>query len=403
MGLHMDIQGRYGKARIFTHNIESKALSQVLNLLNQPYTKDCQIRVMPDVHAGAGCVIGFTACFKEIAVPNLVGVDIGCGMLTCVLGDIDIDLDKLDEIIRRKVPSGYSTHDHIVREFKGIEKLNCYHDLQNISRIERSIETLGGGNHFIEVSQGSNRKFLIIHSGSRNLGKQVAEHYQRIASKGDPYDYEAEKRMINLCKSHGESKEIGETIKTLRLEYSQRESIPKELAYIKGLDYDRYMQDMAICQTYATLNREVMAESILEAMGTKHIDMFHTVHNYIDSMGIVRKGAVSANLGERILIPINMRDGSLLCYGKGNPDWNFSAPHGAGRVMSRSSAKKNIALEDFQKEMQGIYTTSVSESTIDEAPMAYKDMEEIKSAIGDTAEIIDTLKPIYNYKAGGNE
>lgn len=400
---YIDIQGRYGKARVFTHNIERSAMSQLINLLNQKYTEGCRIRIMPDVHAGAGCVIGFTANLNGRAVPNLVGVDIGCGMLAVYLGEADIDLAKLDEIIKAKVPSGYSTHSKALKEYGLVKCLGCYHSLKNLDRIDRSIGTLGGGNHFIELSCGTDGgKYLIIHSGSRNLGKQVAEYYQEKAvGLNQRSDVEEEQELITMYKSFGKTSEIQSAIEALRNERQHRKSVPKQLAYLEGSEYANYIYDLEICQDYAQVNRRVISEIILKELGIDEIDSFSTIHNYIDRSGMIRKGAVSARKGERLLIPINMRDGSLLCEGKGNPDWNYSAPHGAGRIMSRGDAKRNLSMDEFKKSMKGVYTTSVNENTLDEAPMAYKSMNEIIDNIHDTVYIKDVLKPLYNYKAGG--
>lgn len=356
--------------KIFTDNIEGTALNQVYTLLKQPPFKDCKVRIMPDVHAGAGCVIGFTGDLGDKVIPNIVGVDIGCGMLTCNLGQIDLDLNRLDDIIHKVVPSGFNIHNK-ERDFPKIRQLRCIDELKNLSRIYCSIGTLGGGNHFIEVDvDKDSNKYLIVHSGSRNLGKQVADIYQKKA-----------------------------------IELHTGEGIPKDLCYLTGQYREDYLHDMEICQQFASFNRYEITNSIVTSLfGTDiaylHLPMFETIHNYISfEDNIVRKGAISAKKDEKLLIPMNMRDGCILGIGKGNEDWNYSAPHGAGRLMSRSKAKEAISLDDFEESMKGIHSTSVNRSTIDESPFAYKPSEEIIEKIGDTVEIIDILKPIYNFKA----
>lgn len=352
--------------KIFTDNIEKSAREQVDELLKQEAFANSKIRIMPDVHAGAGCVIGFTADLGDKVIPNIVGVDIGCGMLTAQLGAVDLDLEQLDNVIREYVPSGFNTREEKLVDFP-LENLLCYEELKNIDRIEKSIGTLGGGNHFIEVDiDEMGNKYLIIHSGSRNLGKQVADLYQR--------------KAIQALKGT---------------------DIPKPLCYLAGQDRLDYLHDMVICQEYAGLNRENILASILSHFGNLSVEFaFSTIHNYIDiKTNIVRKGAISANKDELLLIPINMRDGCIVGVGKGNEDWNCSAPHGAGRIMSRKEAKQSVSMADFQKSMEGIFTTSVSADTIDEAPMAYKPMSEIVERIGDTVEILQIIKPIYNFKA----
>lgn len=391
--------------KIFTENIEQEAIEQINKLLEQPTFKDCKVRIMPDVHAGKGCVIGFTADLGDKVIPNIVGVDIGCGMLTVNLGNIDIDFDKLDKAIRKRVPSGRNVHDGRIVRFKQLQDLHCYRYLKNAKRLERSIGTLGGGNHFIEIDvDDDNNKYLIIHSGSRNLGKQVAEYYQNLAielMQGKDKLYEMQNKLIKEYKEQGRRTEIQEAIKELHKKYNPNPlNIPKELCYLTGEYRTEYLLDMVICQNFAVENRKQIAKSILDEMNWTMIDNFETIHNYVDlESNIVRKGAISARLNESVLIPINMRDGCIIGIGKGNEDWNYSAPHGAGRIMSRSKARENLSLEEFESSMQGIYTTSVNESTIDESPMVYKPINEIVENIKDTVDIIEIIKPIYNFKA----
>ena len=407
--------------KIFTGNIEKEAIDQINILLEQPAFADCKVRIMPDVHAGAGCVIGFTADLGDKVIPNIVGVDIGCGMFTVELGRIDtgindktdssivnyvtdIDYEKLDNVIRTCIPSGRNVHEEINYIFPELKNLRCYNKLKNIDWLERSMGTLGGGNHFIEIDEGfEGRKYLVIHTGSRNLGKQVADYYQNLAVElmigRDKLAYERD-RLIAEYKDQGRSSEIQDAIKELRNTWRKKTNdIPKELCYLTGKYRDDYIYDMKICQRFAKQNRLMITLKIMLSMGWYSIDLFETVHNYIDESNMIRKGAISAKKGEKVLIPINMRDGSLLCVGKGNEDWNCSAPHGAGRIMSRSKARESISMESFRESMTGIYTTSVCESTIDESPMAYKSMNEIINNIKDTVDILDVLKPVYNFKA----
>lgn len=414
--------------KIFTDNIEPQALEQINTLIKQPAFSDCKIRIMPDIHAGAGCVIGFTADLGDKVIPNIVGVDIGCGMLTINLGIVDVDLEKLDNIIRKNVPSGRNVHSGEVIKFEGLKELYCYDNLRNIEWIDNSLGTLGGGNHFIELDVDSvGGKYLIIHSGSRNLGKQVAEIYQQIAidtMQGKDKLAEESKKMIDDYKSKGRHKDIQRGLRDLKYRFQNNElNIPKELCYLTGENREKYLHDMKICQEFATENRKMIAYEILDELYGRYqytlvnektmdydkaskvnvgitVGYFETIHNYIENdTNMVRKGAISAKKNELLLIPINMRDGCIVGLGKGNADWNMSAPHGAGRIMSRNKAKESISLEDFEKSMDGIYTTSVNQSTIDESPMAYKPMEEIVENIKDTVDILKIIKPIYNFKA----
>lgn len=417
--------------KIFTKNIEQTAIEQIDLLLNQEAFKDSKIRIMPDVHAGKGCVIGFTGDLGDKVIPNIVGVDIGCGMLCIELGNIDLDLKRLDEIVHLFVPSGFDVHTEKRVDFNILQQLKCYRDLKDTKRLERSIGTLGGGNHFIEIDiDEDNNKYLIIHTGSRNLGKQVAEYYQELANQICNYninEYEERKKaLIEEYKEQGRKNEIQSALIELKKNYQvNKNKIPRDLAYLEGQYREDYLHDMKICQQFAIENRRQIAFEILcnylqvrpydirlsdeKVFGDwttcdiqkYSFDYFETIHNYISfEDNIVRKGAISAKKGERVLIPINMRDGCIIAVGKGNDDWNQSAPHGAGRIMSRMKAKETFNLEEFKDSMKNVYTTSVNENTIDEAPFVYKPMQEIIDCIEDTVEIEKIIKPIYNFKAG---
>lgn len=405
----LELRGKYNTAIVYTDIIEETAVGQIIELCNQEFVKGCKIRIMPDVHAGAGCVIGFTADLGEMVIPNIVGVDIGCGMLTVELGKMDIDYEALDNLIREKVPSGKNVHEGRQVRFPDLQTLKCYRNLKDTKRLERSIGTLGGGNHFIEVDKDvEDNKYLVIHTGSRNLGKQVAEHYQKMAYdilRGADKLFEEQEKLIAEYKAAHRKKEIEGAIKELKKNFKAKwTDVPKDLCYLTGEYREMYLHDMKICQEFATKNRLQIAETILTGLFGKSLSdfsHFETIHNYIDhESNTVRKGAVSAKAGEKLLIPINMRDGSLICIGKGNEEWNCSAPHGAGRLFSRGSAKENFTLEEFEKSMEGIFTTSVSTDTLDESPMAYKNMEDIVNNITPTAEIIKRITPTYNFKAG---
>lgn len=397
--------------KIFTENIEPEALNQIYTLVKQPAFADCKVRIMPDVHAGAGCVIGFTADLGDKVIPNIVGVDIGCGMLTVELGNIEIDYAALDSAIRKRIPSGRNVHDGRCVRFDEIQQLRCFRELKDTKRLERSIGTLGGGNHFIEVDVDpeNGKKYLIIHTGSRNLGKQVAEYYQHLAveiMQGKDELYAKQEQLIAEYEAQGRRNEIQSAIKELHRKFNPNPlGIPKELCYLTGKYREDYLHDMEICQHFASVNRYDIANRIVGNLFGCDIayfglPMFETIHNYIEfGTNMVRKGAISAKAGEPLLIPINMRDGCIIGRGKGNEDWNCSAPHGAGRIMSRSKAKELVSLEEFEDSMKGIFTTSVGQSTIDEAPMVYKPMEEIVENIADTVEIVSIIKPVYNFKA----
>ena len=396
-----ELAGKYGSAKIFTDLIEEKAIDQISTLLDQEFIKDSKIRIMPDVHAGAGCTIGTTMTINDKACPNLVGVDIGCGMHVTNLGKMEPDLEKLDNFIRNEIPSGFNirTEPHKYIGFIQLHNLLRCKDHVDIDRARLSLGTLGGGNHFIEVDKDDDGNlYLVIHSGSRHLGLEVAGHYQRLAEEQVcGRDKESRLRLIDTLKEQGRYSEIQSALIDLK---ARTTDIPKELSYVSGQLFDDYIHDMKVVQEYALRNRIAMTDEILNFIDAHEIDEFITIHNYIDPVDmILRKGAVSAHKGERLIIPINMRDGSLICVGKGNPDWNCSAPHGAGRLMSRSEARKTFSIEDFNDSMDGIYTTSVNTDTIDECPMAYKPMESIVNNISETVEIINVIRPIYNFKA----
>jgi len=390
--------------KIFTDNIEQTALDQIDLLLAQPAFADCKIRIMPDVHAGAGCVIGFTADLGDKVIPNIVGVDIGCGMLISELGDIQIDYGKLDEKIREYVPSGRNVHEGRIKRFD-LTRLLCYRELRDTRRLERSLGTLGGGNHFIEIDidEATGNKYLVIHTGSRNLGKQVCEYYQNLAVQtinGNINVKAMKQALIAEYKATGRKDEIQKGLKAIDAEYKPVERMPKDLCYLEGQDRLDYLHDMAICQEFAVLNRDIISSIICDVMGWYPQNSFESIHNYIDhENNMVRKGAIAAYKGQRVLIPLNMRDGCIIGVGKGNEDWNCSAPHGAGRMLSRSKAKEMISMDAYKNSMAGIFTTSVSEDTVDESPMAYKPSEEIIKLVQDTVDIERIITPVYNFKA----
>lgn len=402
------IKGVFGEANIYTNIIEESAIEQIKLLCDQSFVEGCNIRIMPDVHTGVGCVIGFTADLKEKIIPNIVGVDIGCGMLCVNLEKRNLDLVKLDEFIKRYIPSGRQVHEGKITKFPLLQQLQCIRSLKDTKRLERSIGTLGGGNHFIEIDRDEEgNQYLVIHTGSRNLGKQVAEYYQTLACDlmiGKADLIIQEQTLIKEYKEAGNKKEIQAALFALRKSFIGKETaVPKALSYLYGDYRQQYLDDMKICQDFATLNRKMIANIIVSKLFQEELTTFssiETIHNYIDmEHAIVRKGAVSAQKGEKLLIPINMRDGSLICVGKGNKDWNYSAPHGAGRLYSRSKAKELFTVKEYTETMKGIYTTSVVEKTLDECPMAYKSMADIVDNIKPTVDILTNIKPIYNYKA----
>ena len=369
--LLIKIKGKYNEAVVFTDEIEETAKQQVYELCNQEFLQDSKIRMMPDLHAGKGCTIGTTMTITDKIVPNFVGVDLGCGMI-CVKLDVkkeDINFNNLDQIIRRNVPSGMNA-----RKKAHINAANIPFDEIiapiNENRARISIGTLGGGNHFIELNEGKDGSiYLVIHSGSRNPGKMISDHYQKVA-------------VDSLFKK------------------KEKPAITKGMAYVEGENMKNYLHDVNIAQQYAALNRKTMAEVIIDLMGWKTISEFDTIHNYVDIDNmILRKGAISAQEGEIVIIPMNMRDGSLICRGKGNPDWNYSGPHGAGRIMSRTQAKREVTIAEFEDTMKDVWSTSVTKSTVDESPFAYKKMEDIIRNISDTVDVLEIIKPLYNFKA----
>ena len=396
-----EIKGTITSAISYAKTIDPKAKEQIRRMCSYELTEGSRVRIMPDVHAGKGCIIGTTMTILDKAVPNIVGVDIGCGMYTVDLGKQPINFARLDKAAH-EVPSGMHVWSEKQTAFD-LAQLYCYEKLKKISWIECSIGTLGGGNHFIEIDETrSGQHYLIIHTGSRNLGKQVAEIYQRLAIELNAHGESLDERMthvIEAYKAAGRQKEIQQAI--VALKHEQREKvIPDDLCYVSGKYLEQYLHDVALCQQFARLNREQIAGKLLELTGLTAGEAFHTIHNYIDvDEMILRKGAIAAHKGEKVLIPINMRDGSILAVGKGNPEWNYSAPHGAGRIMSRTQAIKELSLQEYQKEMVGIYTTSVNKGTLDEAPMAYKSLHDILDVIGDTVEVVEIMKPVYNFKA----
>jgi len=399
----IEIKGKYNTALCFASIMEEGAEEQIRAVCDTDAFRSSKIRIMPDVHMGKGCTIGTTMTVVDKVVPSMVGVDIGCGMLTVYLGKIDIDLAALDEVAHR-IPSGRRVWEGRQERFD-LTALRCYRELRDSRRLERSIGTLGGGNHFIELDEdGEGGKYLVIHSGSRNLGTQVAEHYQRIAydlNIGKADYYKRRQEIIESYKVEGRAGEIMEALKQLKRDFEATEpTLPRDLCYLFGSFMEDYLHDVDICQRFAGRNREKMAQIILASLGIEARDSFSTIHNYIDiDEMILRKGAVSARAGERLLIPINMRDGSLICVGKGNEDWNYSAPHGAGRLLSRTAAFERLTMEEYKRQMEGIYSTCVLPDTLDESPMAYKSLEDIVDNIGPTAEIVERIKPIYNFKA----
>ena len=390
----LEIKGKYNTAKVFTDKVEGTAAAQILELCNQEFVKESVIRIMPDTHAGAGCTIGTTMTIQDKIVPNLVGVDIGCGMYVCRLEKTKLDFEKLDKTIRNFVPSGFEVREvpHEYNDLIDLDSLKCREQI-NLTRARLSIGTLGGGNHFIEMNKDEDDNlYLVVHSGSRYLGKQIAEYYQNRAIK--ELVRKSQKEIIAELKSQGRDKEIQGAIEKGKVNVSEA------LSYVHGETFHDYLNDMHLAQKYASYNRKAIAEVIIREMGFWVTDSFTTIHNYIDVEEMVlRKGAISAHKGEVVIIPINMRDGSIIAVGKGNSDWNKSAPHGAGRLMSRSQARRSLSMDEFVKSMDGIYTTSLSADTLDEAPSAYKPMAEIVANIGDTVAIEKIIRPIYNFKA----
>lgn len=400
----IELKGKFAEAKVFTDVVDNESISQVINLLNQPYVEGSKVRMMPDIHAGAGCTIGTTMTIKDKICPNLVGVDIGCGMETIRIKETHIEPQKLDKVIRANIPSGFEIRSVPHRYAKDIDlsDLHCAKRV-NTNRAYNSIGTLGGGNHFIEANKDETGNiYIVVHSGSRHLGLEIANFYQESAYKSlTSYSKEEIDAVITQLKESGRQKEIQNILKEMK---AKKSPVPKPLAYVEGDMFERYLHDMKIAQKFASLNRQAMMDIIVKEMGLHVVEQFTTIHNYIDVDNmILRKGSVSAKDGERLIIPINMRDGSLICTGKGNSDWNYSAPHGAGRLMSRSAAKETFTVSEFKKRMEGIFTTSVNRSTLDECPMAYKSIEDIVGNIEPTVSIDAILKPIYNFKAGDEE
>ena len=398
-----EIKGKAATAICYAAVVEEEAIEQIRRMCDYEITAGSRIRIMPDVHAGKGCTIGTTMTIVDKAVPNVVGVDIGCGMYTVNLGKQELDLPKIDEAAHY-IPSGMNVWEGRREKFD-LTDLRCYRSLQDAKRLTRSLGTLGGGNHFIEIDRAADgTQYLVIHSGSRNLGKQVAEIYQKLAvelAHGKGSLFEARDALIAKYKAEGRRTEIQAAIEALVKEFRETEpDIPADLCFLSGKYLEDYLHDVEICQRFACRSRELMAEILLDRAGLTGTDGFHTIHNYIDTKEmILRKGAIAAHKGEKVLIPINMRDGSVLAVGKGNPEWNYSAPHGAGRIMSRTQAKQTLDLEEYRAAMEGVYTTSVNAGTLDEAPMAYKSLEDIIGVIRDSVDVIEVLKPVYNFKA----
>lgn len=402
-----EIKGKINTAVVYAESVEDSAVEQIRRMCDYPLTEGSRIRIMPDVHSGKGCTIGTTMTVTDKVCPNIVGVDIGCGMYTVRLAEKALDLQKIDAAAHF-IPSGMNVWEGRKERFD-LTSLKCYRSLKDARRLERSLGTLGGGNHFIEVDVSSDGTYwLVIHSGSRNLGKQVAEIYQSLAvdlHSGKADYFERHDELIRAYKEQGRKGEIESALKALKKEYDKKTpDVPEDLCWLYGRFLDDYLSDVTFCQAFARRSREKMAEIILGMTGLTPVEAFHTVHNYIDTDEmILRKGSIAAHAGEKVLIPINMRDGSVLAVGRGNPEWNFSAPHGAGRVMSRSKARETLDLEEYKAAMDGIYTTSVCMDTIDEAPMAYKPLDEIIGAIRDSVDVIDVMKPVYNFKAADGE
>lgn len=401
----LELPGKHNTAKVFTNNISQETISQIIQFCNQDFLKNSKIRIMPDTHAGNDCVIGTTMTLPDKKViPNLVGHDIGCGMFIVKLKEKEIDLEKLDNVIRKYIPAGAKIRDkyHDYVKYVHLEKLRCKSAV-GIDKSLKAMGTLGGGNHFIEVNKDSKGNlYLVIHTGSRTLGKYICKHYQEKGYKILTDNTELREFIINKFKAEGKEQLINDELKKI-----PRINIPKNLAYVEGKDFDDYVHDMQITQFFANINREAIADTIIEKMELTEIDSFHTIHNYIEDnftsnseyQYVLRKGAIRALKDETVLIPINMRDGSILAKGKGNLDWNYSAPHGAGRLFSRSEAKELISLEEYKESMKDIFTTSINQNTIDESPMVYKPIEEILENINESVEVIDILKPIYNFKA----
>ena len=386
---------------IYTENIDPEAVNQIYELIRLAPFDNAKVRIMPDVHYGKGCVVGFTSTTNDKLIPNVIGVDIGCGMLTVNLGKQPLDLPGIDRHIRANIPAGAKVHKDYTED-KLICKLRCFKHLDNLDKLYRSMGTLGGGNHFIEIdTDDTGEQYLVIHTGSRNLGQQVATHYQKLAIDLCKKAAEQKKSEVHAkLTRQGRTSDIPDAMKAISEEYYELTKIPNHQCYLWGSAMEDYLHDLRICQEFARQNRQQIAQSILDFLHISRAESFDTIHNYIDDDGIVRKGAIAAHAGQKVIIPMNMRDGCLIAIGKGNPDWNCSAPHGAGRLYSRQTAQEFFTVEEFEAQMQGIYTTSVSSATLDESPMAYKPMDEIVDLISPTVDIVNIIKPIYNFKAG---
>ena len=400
----IEIRGQYNTAVCYCDELEETARQQIQDVCDQRIFAGSKIRIMPDVHAGVGCTIGTTMTVEDRAAPNLVGVDIGCGMETVKLAEKELDFAKLDQIIRTRIPAGENvrTTPHPLTAKLDLNTLQCLPAV-NAERAILSVGTLGGGNHFIEIDRDEEGfLYLVVHSGSRYLGVQTASYYRKKGWNAlINLSAESRRELIERYRAEGRSSEIEQGLKELSESFAAPTDVSEKFAYVEGTDFQDYIHDIGIVQHFASLNRQAMVQEIVNGMGFHEVECFTTIHNYIDTEHrILRKGSVSAQKGENLLIPINMRDGALICKGKGNPEWNYSAPHGAGRILSRSAAHETLSMEEFRRQMEGVYTTCVAESTLDESPMAYKGLDAILTQIGPTAEVIRQIKPIYNFKAG---
>lgn len=401
--------------KIFATTVEPGVYGQIERMMSLDAFREAKVRIMPDTHSGVGCVIGFTANLGDKVVPNLVGVDIGCGMYVKYLGKMNLTfLPVLDKFIHENIPSGsdVNTIQGTRVEFPELKDMVMYRHLRNVEHLQSSIGSLGGGNHFIELDQAADGGlYLVIHTGSRNLGQQVCKHYQKLAidtcNNHKAKIKEEIKRVTGELRASGHAKDIAKAIDEIKARYHNIAKLPADLCYLTGQEREDYLHDMRLCQEFARRNREEIGRRIfklLKKYGAIDGEEWHTIHNYIDfSDNIIRKGAIRCNAGEKVIVPLNMRDGSILAIGKGNENWNNSGPHGAGRLMSRSAAKESISMQDFKASMTGIYTTSVNRNTLDESPMAYKNAQEIIDAVGDTMDIIEVIKPVYNFKASETE
>jgi len=414
----INVSGKYTDAIIYASDVEQSAIDQTKLMCDQPFMENSKVRIMPDVHSGKGSVVGFTATLGDTICPNLIGNDIACGVIVISLGKLIMDLPKFDSQVKRSIPSGAGVYHNNALYTFDYSRLRFSHSSKEHNKWDRSIGTLGSGNHFIELNKDEeNNIYLVIHSGSRNLGEQVCSYYQDLAIKNYRNSFEEVQAIIQKCKEENRHKDIEQT---LRDWHKSKPIVPPQLCYLTGKDKEDYLNDVQICQEYATLNRWAMANEILKhyfypmsvslsttlkfkvkEKGFKvSTEGFETVHNYIDfNSGVMRKGAISAQMSEKVIIPINMRDGSIIAIGKGNEDYNFSAPHGAGRIMSRTQAFNELNMEEYKHSMVNVYSTTVSEGTLDEAPMAYKPISSILDNVKDTIDIVAIVKPIYNFKA----